>query len=227
MAKVKSSGAAPWHTRITPPPPYALAVTIVTLPKSTLLHRVHLADYGATVFNPGVRGNARFSPIVNAKGAAVPTMYAGSTFDCAAMETVFHDVPFSPGLKTIDEGKLRGQVHSTLRSKADLQLADLRSIALRKLGITREQLIATEKDQYPYTREWAAAIHTACPDIKGLLWTSRQDDDAKAYVLFGDRISAGALVQTGTSCSLLDHENTYVGLLELAERLDVCIVPGK
>lgn len=227
MVKGKASGAAPWHTRITPPPPGTLAVTSVTLPKSTLLHRVHLEDYGATVFNPGVRGNARFSPIVNASGTAVPTMYAGSTFYCAAMETVFHDVPFCPGLKTIDEAKFRGQVHSSLHTKIDLQLADLRSLALRKLGVSREHLIATEKDQYPYTREWAAAIHTAFPDIQGLFWISRQDDDAKAYMFFGDRIPAGALVRTGTSCSLLDHKNTYADLLDLAERLGVCIVPGK
>ncbi|MBS3912772.1 MAG: RES family NAD+ phosphorylase [Hydrogenophaga sp.] len=227
MAKGIHSGAAPWHTRITPSPPVAPAVTSVKLPKSSLLHRVHLADYGATVFNPGLRGNARFSPIVNAGGTAIPTMYAGSTFACAAMETVFHDVPFCQGLKTIDEAKFASQVHSTFLTKSDLQLADLRSIALRKLGVSREQLIATEKDQYPYTREWAAAIHTAFPDIQGLFWISRQDDDAKAYMFFGDRIPAGTLVQTGTSCSLLDDKNTYAGLLDLAERLDVCIVPGK
>lgn len=65
-------------------------VTVHTLPAGTLLHRIHPDQYGPVEFNPGTVGNARFSPIQTPAGKAIPTMYAGEDFDCAAMETVYH-----------------------------------------------------------------------------------------------------------------------------------------
>lgn len=178
-------------------------------------------------FNPGIRGNARFSPIKDARGEFIPALYGGSTFECAAMETVFHDVPFAPGLKSYDKAKLKEQVHSRLTSQVDLVLADLRGKALRKLGVGRKQLIDTEKDQYPATREWANAIHTRCPDIQGLCWISRQDDSAQAVMLFGDRIASGVLRQIALSRNLLNDGEAYDDVLNLAEQIGVNIVSGK
>ncbi|MBE2321381.1 RES family NAD+ phosphorylase, partial [Solirubrobacter sp. CPCC 204708] len=172
--------------------------------EGTVLHRVHQSQYQADQFNPGVRGNARFSPIQDDQGQAIPTLYAGTTLPCALMETVFHDVPHTPGFKSFDKAKLAGQVHSTVRVEADLQLIDLSSVALRKLGVTRKQLIDTEKDQYSATRKWAVALHRQCPQAQGLSWVSRQDDSARAVVLFGDRIAEGALQDGGGTHSLTD-----------------------
>ena len=107
------------------------------------------------------------------------------------------------------------------------KIADLSSVALRKLGVQHKQLIDTEKDQYPATRRWAEAIHAQHPDIQGLSWISRQDDSARAVMLFGDRVSKGALQQVGSSRSLLKNEQTYAQLLNLADRIGVDIVPGK
>lgn len=89
------------------------------------------------------------------------------------METVFHDVPHTAGFKSFDKGKLTGQVHSAVQVSQPLHLVDLSSVALRKLGVTRKQLIDTEKDQYPATRKWAEAIHRQYPDVQGLSWVSR------------------------------------------------------
>ncbi|WP_040065064.1 RES domain-containing protein [Pseudomonas batumici] len=215
------------HTLMeTPKPPKVLRVTAMTLPKKTVLHRIHLEQYRAGQFNPGIRGNARFSPIQTADGQPIPTLYGASTFAAAAMETVFHDVPHAAGYKSFDKRKLAGQVHSEVRSTGDLVLADLGSVALRKLGVPRKHLIDTEKDQYPATRQWAVAIHEQCPDIQGVSWVSRQDDSARAVMLFGDRIPDGALRQQGTSRSLLQDEDTYAEVLALAERIGVDIVPG-
>ncbi|MCC6681097.1 MAG: RES family NAD+ phosphorylase [Phycisphaeraceae bacterium] len=211
----------------TPAPPAALHVSTMTWSTTTTLHRVHLDRYAGDQLNPGVEGNARFSPIKNAKGKTIPTLYGGSTFECAAMESVFHDVSFAPGYKNYDKAKLAGQVHSQLKLGTDVVLADLRSKALRKLGIQRKQLIDTEKDQYPATRRWAEAIHAQHPDVQGLCWTSRQDDSAQAVVLFGDRIGKGLLRQVGASRSLLDDGAAYDELLDLAEQIGVNIVPGK
>ncbi|HFT7392180.1 TPA: RES family NAD+ phosphorylase [Aeromonas hydrophila] len=214
-------------TPTTPVPPATLHATLTELPKGQVLHRVHQAQYQADQFNPGVQGNARFSPIQNDQGQPIPTLYGGTTMECALMETVFHDVPHTAGFKTFDKGKLAGQVHSTVEVVQPVKVVDLASVPLRKLGITRKQLIDTEKDQYPATRKWAEALHRQCPDAQGLSWVSRQDDSARAVVLFGDRIPDGALQPQGVSRSLGDDGNAYDTVLDLAEKIGVHIVPGK
>lgn len=210
-----------------PDPPTVLHITTATWKAGIALHRVHLDVYAAEAFNPGVKGNARFSPIVNAAGKPIPTLYGGTSFNCAAMETVFHDVPFAPGLKTFAKHKLEGQLHSVLAATAVLTLADLRNVPLRKLGVERKQLIDTEKDTYGQTRKWAAAIHAQHAHIQGLCWTSRQDDSAMAVMLFGDRIGTGMLVRQGHSRTLLDDGPAYMELLSLADMIGVQVVAGR
>lgn len=212
---------------LTPRPPASLHITSVTLPRMQVWHRVHSDEYEGGQFNPGRRGNARFSPIRDAAGSPIPTVYMAGTFDAALMESVFHDVPHAPGFKQFDKRKLEGQVHSQLQVAQDLRLADLTGKPLRKLGVTRKQLIDTEKDQYPRTREWAAAIHAQHPDIQGLLWTSRQDDSARAVMLFGDRVPKGALRPTGNPRSLVKDEQAYGEVLALAEVIGVVIVSSR
>lgn len=199
-------------------------ITRAIWPEGQIIHRIHLNLYAGAKFNPGFKGNARFSPIKRANGASIPTLYGGTTFDCAAMETVFHDVPFAAGLKTYEKVKLADHVYSQVVPQSDLVLADLSVTALRKLGIKRSQIIDTEKDRYPATRPWAEAIHAQCPDIQGLCWISRQDDRALAVVLFGDRIPATMLVQSGASLDLTGNSDVYSELLELADRIGVKIV---
>jgi len=124
MAKAKSTQAAALPT-LDP-----RHMTITRLPAGTTLHRIHQAIYDATQFNPSPEGNTRFSPITTPSGTQIPTLYAGASFDCAAMETIFHDVPYASGLKTMEKAKLKEQVHSELKTTAELALVDLRSTAL-------------------------------------------------------------------------------------------------
>ncbi|MGE8452505.1 MAG: RES family NAD+ phosphorylase [Pseudomonadales bacterium] len=106
-------------------PPVTLHVSHFILPAGTLLHRVHQGRFGATEYNATERGNARFSPIAIAAGAIVPTLYAGSTFHCAVMETAFHDVSYSSGLETFQQKRLNGLKHSVIRTAQGLILVDL------------------------------------------------------------------------------------------------------
>lgn len=200
--------------------------TLTDLPKGQVLHRVHQEQYHVDQFNPGVRGNARFSPILDDQGQPIPTLYGGTTMECALMETVFHDVPHTAGFKTFDKSKLSGQVYSTVEVVQPVKVVDLANVPLRKLGVTRKQLIDTEKDQYPATRKWAEALHRQYPDAQGLSWVSRQDDSARAVMLFGDRIPGSALKPQGVSRSLVDDGNTYDAVLNLADRIGVAIIPG-
>jgi RES domain len=157
----------------------------------------------------------------------MPTLYGGTSFECAAMETVFHDVPFAAGLKTFAKHKLEGQLHSVLAATAALTLADLRNVPLRRLGVERKQLIDTEKNADGQTRKWAAAIHAQQPHIQGLCWTSRQDDGAMAVLLFGDRIGAGVLGQLGASRSPIDDADAIMELLALADMIGVRVVADR
>lgn len=209
------------------PPAAALKTTLTQLKAGTILYRVHHEQFTAVQFNPGTKGNARFSPIRNAEGEPIPTLYGGVTKNCAMMETIFHDVSFAAGFKSYDKSKLDDQVISALEVKETLKLVDLATVPLRKLGITRKELIDTEKDQYPQTRQWAEALHQQCPTAQGLSWISRQDDTARAVMLFGDRVARGALCTAGVPLSLVNDATTYNDVLDLAERLDVMIVPGR
>ena len=229
MARRKSgAGHAPARPSDVPVSPADLAklVNMMTWPKGQVIHRIHLKIYGSSEFNPGLRGSARFSPIKASDGASIPTLYGGTTFDCAAMETVFHDVPFAAGLKTFDKQKLTDQVYSQVTPKRNLSLADLSTTALRKLGVQRNELIDTEKDKYPETRKWAEAIHAVCPSAQGLCWVARQDDRAFAIVLFGDRLAAADLLPTAGQRSEFANVPVYADLLALADRIGVNIVDG-
>jgi len=226
MARPKAGPtAAPSVPAAPPVPPADLdeLVRRMRWPSADVIHRIHPDTYGSDAFNPGPLGNARFSPIVDAAGISIPTIYGGTTFACAAMETVFHDVPFAPGLKTVEKRKLRGHVYSRLLPTEEMILADLSVTALRKLGVTRPQLIETEKVQYPYTRTWAEAIHAQCKDVQGLCWISRQDDRARAIVLFGDRIAIRPFSILVPAVDIVSDTSTYAQLIDLADRIGVKI----
>lgn len=213
------SESSPPHLAARPPDP--LHVTMTTLAAGEVLHRVHRSKYKSDQFNPGGRGDARFSPLQDEHGQPVPTLYAGTTMACALMETVFHDVPHVPGLKNLDKSRLADHQHSTIEVRQDVQLADLGSVALRKLGIRRNQLIDTETDQYPSTREWAETLRRKCPGAQGLSWVSRQDDSARAFVFFGDRVRRGTLRQRTVCRNLVEDGDAFGEVLELAERIGV------
>ena len=167
-----------------------LEATIIPWGKGKTIFRVHPDAYGSAQFNPSPTGNARFSPFVNAAGNVIPTIYAGTTLDCALMETVFHDVPFAAGPKMWSKtSHVAGKVYSQLSLSRDLDLIDLSAISLHKLGISRKDLIECDGSQYPETRAWALALHDKHPDAEGLTWTSRQADPERAIVLFEDRLT--------------------------------------
>ncbi len=202
------------------------SITIRPWGSSQRLFRIHPGRYGATEFNVNAKGEARFSPLVEATGQVIPTMYAGSSLDCALMETVFHDVPFVRGPKLHSKAKhVAGKIASALRLSRDLLFVDLTSVALHKLGIPPENLTRTGAALYRETRAWALAVHQEQSQAEGLLWTSRQDDTAFALVLFGDRIQPGTLEAAGESFSLiLPDGSPRAEVQTLAQRLDVLLV---
>ena len=137
------------------------------------------------------------------------------------MEIVYHDGPTPPGGYILDVDSLREQnlVVSRIRPKRRLQTVDLSAKGLKRLGLHRTDLIDTPVTACPRTREWAAWFHTAT-SAKGLLWTSRQDDAARAVALFGDRLPESAFKIEVDREPLCQNEHLDV-LLELAEHIGI------
>lgn len=190
--------------------------------KGTRLHRVHRAAYGATQFNDTSSGNARFSPIKSANGQIIASIYAGSTLECALMETIFHNSGSSGSVGQVQFSDIE-QLHcSEIEVVRDLVVADLSSKALRSIGLSRSQLIDTPGAQYPNTRAWAEHLLSSSPDVEGFRWTSRQDDEAKAFVFF-DRSGNGTFFKAKSS-KQARRRPTFSEIEKLAEFINVCIV---
>lgn len=164
---------------------------------------------------------------MDSAGAVTPTLYAGTTLDCALMETVFHDVPFVAGPKMWSKAThIYGKVWSQLTLSRDLALIDLSAVPLRKLGISRKDLIECDSSQYPETRAWARALHDQYPDAEGLTWTSRQADPARALVLFKDHLKDTVLIPSSLPTPLLLSDGSAtLEILILAQRLGVLLTP--
>jgi hypothetical protein len=83
---------------------------------------------------------------------------------------------------------------STLAAVRELTLAQLHGYGLSRIGVSRSELIETRATAYARTVAWARALHACDSRIDGLVWVSRQHDDAYALVLFGDRVARRDLV---------------------------------
>lgn len=189
-----------------PPPPAYLDCNLSVLPAGAVIHRIHDQQFGATDFNPG-KGSSRFAPFAIG-GASVPTAYAATSFECAAFETIFHDIEPAASFKSVFWSAIEVLIYSQLRLARDVRLASLFSADLHKFGIERTNLIDTPKTAYPQTRAWSAAIHEAKAAPEGMIWTSKRYDEERAMMLFGSRIEVHDLspvrsVQVATDAGCL------------------------
>ncbi len=188
--------------------------------------RIHPARYRPAEFRFGKDGDARFSPIQDAKGAVIPSLYGARTVACAMMETILHDVPAPPTDYILDLERLRDADLriSRLRCKRALSLVDLSSKGLKRIGLQRRDIIDTPVEEYVRSREWAARLHTQT-SAHGLSWTSRQDDEAKALIVFGDRVAESSFRVEIDRAPV--YEGEYVdALLGLAEHVGINQVIG-
>lgn len=161
-----------------PPDPFDPATA--TLPAGHLLYRVLSATRTATDFNPGIGARTRFGFFGD---PVVPIMYAADTEDAAIAETLLHDIPAEGGLLPYDQ--YADKVLVRLKVTRSVRLGVLHGTGLRRLKVTAAELTASPASSYATTVRWAEAAHGA--GLDGLVWMSRQCNDAKAYVFFGDR----------------------------------------
>lgn len=167
-----------------------------TWPAGQEFARVFAHAYLPDGFNPGPGGPAvkgRFHFFADPAGRVIPVLYGADQEDGAIAETVFHDVPVAGPGRVVLASRLEALSLTVLRPTRDLRLVQLLGHGLRRLQIRPANLTDTEASEYPRTIAWARAFHAARPGVDGLLWMSRQFNSARALVLFGDWVGAGAL----------------------------------
>jgi hypothetical protein len=161
-------------------PPDPVDPATVTLPAGHLLYRVLSATRTATDFNSGIGARTRFGFFGD---PVVPIMYAADTEDAAIAETLLHDIPTEGGLLPYDQ--YADKVLVRLKVTRTVRLGVLHGTGLRRLKVTAAELTSSPASSYDSTVRWAEAAHGA--GLDGLVWMSRQCNDTKAYVFFGDR----------------------------------------
>jgi len=179
-----------------PPDPFP-GIHRHSLTAGTMIDRIHDSRFAANAFNPGLGGPTRFAPLARPGGGCIPHIYAAHGYECAAHETVFHEIQHDAARKTIAKARIDPLCLSRLRCRRDLSLCGLFQPDLNAWGIERAALIDTFASFYPRTVRWALAIHAA-HDVDGLIWTSRRCDPATALILFGDRVNPDDLEIVGS-----------------------------
>ncbi|HEY2056578.1 MAG TPA: RES domain-containing protein [Solirubrobacterales bacterium] len=160
----------------------------ITWGASEPLARLYSARYGPLGFNP-TETSQRFRPIHD-RGQVVPTAFAGENAETALAEGLLR------GVDAIEEDKkprlYRREVDdirlAAIVPRRDLLFAQLNGPGLTKLGTSRKKLIEVPAPEYPYTAQWAQAIYDCAASFDGLLWTSHQNDNAAAVILWQGRV---------------------------------------
>lgn len=216
-----------------------LAATTRLVPVDTAWARVYDSTWGFDEPNPGLAGNARFSPFRGKAGSPVPTIYVAGDVPGALLETLFRyaDTGY-PADNLVYDSQLNGQLLAEVANPLPLLLVDLSNDELSRLGVPREAVAACGPRHYPCTRAIAAGLYEAFPHAHGILWQSRQAEFQQALgkpVAYSDvaviftnrtgmkrgqwrRLPPGPLsLSSGAGRTLID---------ELAIALDIEVVSG-
>lgn len=198
-----------------PDPPESFDAVVEHLDPGTRLHRVHSNTRTVTEFNPGIGSRTRFGffgdPIV-------PVLYAADTPEAAVAETLLHDVPIVGG--KLPYAHYADKVMGLMEITRSVRLASLRGLGLRRLKVEARQ--DTDASEYSRTVRWAQAAHAAGYD--GLAWTSRQCDDTRAVVLFGDRCGR-AVTQDPSFARIFQSGPGLDWLIAICAPLHVDVMP--
>lgn len=164
-----------------------LSPTIELLQAGSTVIRVYQRLFGPLDFNEG-DALARFRPVRNASGAIVPTAYGARDAETAIAEAVLRGVSaLSHGSprRRLFRLEVEGLDMARLRTTRPLRLVRLHGLGLTRLNLLREHVIDTPESQYDYTAAWAQALYGHRSRPHGLVWTSRQNDTSRAFILWG------------------------------------------
>ena len=188
----------------------------VSLAAGTVLHRLHHVDLPGAGFNPCRGGATRFAPLHRPDdGACIPTLYAATTFDGAAYETVFRGPP-GP-FAAVPRQDLETRAASRIAPRVALDLVPLFTPELAAAGLDPAALFRPSASVYGLCRALALTAWRDNPAAHGLIWTSVRDNAAQAMLLFGDRLGADAF-DTLDRRTIATHPDLLDAFVETAAR---------
>ena len=183
----------------------SLSPAIEVLKAGSALIRVYQRRFGPLDFNGGDTV-ARFRPIRNTSGAVVPTAYGAHDQETAIAEAVLR------GVSALGHGSPRRRLFrlevdgldmARLRTTRPLRLVRLHGLGLTRLNLLREHVIDSPESEYDYTAAWAQTLYGHRSRAHGLVWTSRQNDTSRAFILWGGtRVRPGWLQVEGDPMAL-------------------------
>ena len=169
---------------------------LVPLAAGTVLYRLHSSALAPDEFNVTISSDPRKGGRFDSNDGSYSYLYAGEDLAVAIAETLVRDLPFGPAPpRIIPFAHVMGRKLSAITIGSDLDLVGLHGANLGQVG-QDTWLTKCPAADYPLTREWAKSIREWVPTAQGFVWRASRDEDRFAHVLFGDRVSAGAISGT-------------------------------
>jgi hypothetical protein len=105
----------------------------------------------------------------------------------------------------------------------DLRLAALTDPEIKRLRVTRRELIDTDAAEYPATASWGQAIYDHPARFDGIVWNSRQHVATLSVMLWSTR--AGAIeAEPSAAPEPLYFGPGYDRVVALANAMDVTVI---
>lgn len=166
-----------------PDPPAALpAALITTVPADTSVWRIHSATRGAADLNPTPRPRVRTGGPFDSLDGSYAYLYVGDSPAAAVAETLCRNLPVDQSPRLIPRIQVRGRLLSELRTTRPVRVADLTGTGAARLNAD-VWLTKCDPSGYLAARRWAAAVLAANPDIDGLQYRPRHDENNLAWML--------------------------------------------
>lgn len=195
-----------------PDPPTRLpAALITTIPADTSVWRIHGAVRGAADLNPTPRPRVRAGRRFDSIDGSYAYLHVGDSPAAAVAETICRNLAVNQSPRLIPRAKIEGRVLSELRTIRAVRVADLTGSGAARIN-AGAWLSKCDPSGYLHTRLWAAAILAANPDLDGLQYRPRHDENTLAWVLTDDPAvhAHPAITAVGTRIALDSTDGHYL-----------------
>ncbi|OYD70186.1 RES domain-containing protein [Rhodococcus sp. OK302] len=166
----------------TDPPSPLPPVLITTIPVGMSLWRIHSATRGAADLNPIARPRVRVGGRFDSIDGSYSYLYLGDSPAAAVGETLCRNLPVNHSPRLIPRAQIVDRVLSELRTVRPVQVVDLTGTGAARIN-AGAWLTKCDPSGYLHTRRWAAAILAANPDVDGIQYRPRHDENTLSWML--------------------------------------------
>ncbi|MFV9454172.1 RES family NAD+ phosphorylase [Rhodococcus sp. NM-2] len=156
------------------------------LTAGTMVWRVHSSHRAPHAPNPTAQPDELAGGRFDSLDGSYAYLYIADSPDGAIAETICRDLPLDPTIaRIVPASAVIGRTLTALTVTRTLTVAALHGPHLSSVGQDL-WLTKCEARHYVTTRRWAHAIRTADPDIDGLAYRPRHNEDTLAWILTTD-----------------------------------------